>query len=630
MAFGQPALYDLVNKALMTTDCYSRDNGSVYCRFPGGRTSIPRGSYPVYWAMSVCDFFWSSGNVSAFEMLLPDVKYILDQQAKHFDSCLNYTCDFAFIGWDDRVGIGWSDTHAAGGEAFKAFAGLIIQAFREVGACLTAASKPKLAKEFSSTASRLAMKFRSVWSVNDLGLHSAAHAINAGIMTKIEAQQLVSQQFNDSVTICSLSPFNTYYIVQALANTGHHELALAAVNRCWGGITRLGHGCMWELFDPEWENFMHPGEKAPSRPSFCHPWSSGATAFLSKFILGVTASQPGFMSVDITPFVSAAYPTVQGTVPVVHGTHSLTLEAKYSPSSATSNATVHVGLQSPVHARAGFPLKSTDGCSLQNILVDGVVVAVHVTNRTGTQPQYGYTSPLPPGNHSVDVSYGSCSSSVRPPTPGSVWPFPDPPVYPIPSMTIDRDTRGNWTGRYGKDGYILFGFYPCPNHTIPECECPKRGPCPPNMGMDMVSFPPESFLHDITPLHGCGSYPVPVTDTGRTKDALTLLTNPSSGERGLGHISGGGDGSQGTYIDVNTKVGVRYELAVYLVASCSLSKTTPRIMDLETLNPLTPGMLIDDYENGVWLVMEYDRPLRVQLISIDGIGTASAVMISRH
>ena len=566
--------------------------------------------------------------MSAFEMLLPDIKYILNQQAMRFDSCLNYTCDYAFIGWDDRVGIGGAHKNAAGGEAYKAFSGLIIQAFREVSACLIAASKPQLAAEFSATAARLAVKFRSVWAVDDLGLHSAAHAINAGIMTETEAQKLVSQQFNDSVTICSLSPFNTYYIVQALANTGHYQLAVAAVNRCWGGITRLGRGCMWELFDPEWERFMQPGEKAPSRPSFCHPWSSGATAFLSKFILGVTASQPGFMSVDLTPFVSAIYPTVQGTVPVDNGTQSLSVKAEYASSSAASNATVHVRLQSPVPTRAGFPLRSGDGCSLKKILVDGVAVATHIANRTTMQMPYGYTSPLPPGNHSVLASYGTCSSSSRPLRTNGAWPFPDP-VYPIPSMTIDRDTRGNWTGRYGKDGYTLFGFYPCPNHTIPECRCPKRSPCPPNMGINLVSIPPHSFVRSITPVQGCGSKPVPLTDTGRTKDMMTLLTNPSGGKRGLGHISGGGDGSQGTYIDVNTTAGVRYELAVYLVASSSLSKTTPRIMDLETLNPLTPGMVVDDYASGVWLVMRYDRPLRVQLISIDGVGTASAVAISR-
>lgn len=64
VAFGQPAVYDLVRSALEITDCHSRYSpqgkpGQEVCRFPGGRTSIPHGSYPVYWTLSVCDYFWA-------------------------------------------------------------------------------------------------------------------------------------------------------------------------------------------------------------------------------------------------------------------------------------------------------------------------------------------------------------------------------------------------------------------------------------------------------------------------------------------------------------------------------------------------------------------------------------------
>ena len=96
----------------------------------------------------------------------------------------------------------------------------------------------------------------------------------------------------------------------------------------------------------------------------------------------------------------------------------------------------------------------------------------------------------------------------------------------------------------------------------------------------------------------------------------------------IGYVSGGGDGSQGTYLDVNTTAGIRYQLALYLVASSALSKTVPRVMDLDSLDPITPGMMLDNYAGGLWLVLEHDRPVRVQLISIDGIGTASAAMVS--
>ena len=48
------------------------------------------------------------------------------------------------------------------------------------------------------------------------------------------------------------------------------------------------------------------------------------------------------------------------------------------------------------------------------------------------------------------------------------------PVYPIPSMRIDRVTRGNWTQRYGKDGYSLFGFNKCMQQHCPEARSAGR------------------------------------------------------------------------------------------------------------------------------------------------------------
>jgi hypothetical protein len=70
-------------------------------------------------------------------------------------------------------------------------------------------------------------------------------------------------------------------------------------------------------------------------------------------------------------------------------------------------------------------------------------------------------------------------------------------------------------------------------------------------------------------------------------DAATLLTDPNmTGKSALGYVPGGGGGSQGTYTDVNTTASVHYELAVYMAASSTSSKIVPRVMDLETLDPL--------------------------------------------
>merc|ERR1739848_53771 len=88
------------------------------------------------------------------------------------------------------------------------------------------------------------------------GLHASANAINAGIATADEMEKIFSMNFNNSVTICSWSPFNQYWNLQALGNMGKMDYALASIRLCWGTMLTLGKGCFWELYSPEWSTFM--------------------------------------------------------------------------------------------------------------------------------------------------------------------------------------------------------------------------------------------------------------------------------------------------------------------------------------------------------------------------------------
>ena len=78
----------------------------------------------------------------------------------------------------------------------------------------------------------------------------------------------------------------------------------------------------------------------------------------------------------------------------------------------------------------------------------------------------------------------------------------------------------------------------------------------------------------------------------------TLLADPADSSKpgSLGYASGGGDGSQGLYLDVSTTPGVRYKLALYMVGSAGdLSIQFARIMDLLSLNPIAKGTKIANY-----------------------------------
>ena len=67
-------------------------------------------------------------------------------------------------------------------------------------------------------------------------LASASDAVNAKLTTAEEEQEIFSRLMNDSLTICQLSPFNTYWTLQALGNMGKKEQALWVIRHCYGGM----------------------------------------------------------------------------------------------------------------------------------------------------------------------------------------------------------------------------------------------------------------------------------------------------------------------------------------------------------------------------------------------------------
>ena len=646
-AFGSPQLYELTRLGLEVTDCHSPINKQgqqqhQVCRFPNGTVAMPAGSYPVYWTMSVMDFLWASGDVVEFNKLLPDVEAILDDQIKIFDQCLLTTasakvmtrerCNYEFIGWDDRTGIGGSNPMAADGEPFRVYNSLVTRAIRELADALNATGATAKAAHYRTAADGFAAKIRAAQPPDSFHVHSAAHAANAGIFDTPSAQAVAfAKSLNDSTSICSLSPFNTFYIVQALANLGHLEHAVAAVNHCWAPMTRLAHGCFLELFDPDWADAMHVGQKAPSRPSYCHPWSSGAIPFLSKFVLGVQPVTVGFESVTVTPFVSSAWPTLGGALPVHSGKGALNLNASFVAGTAGA-ATVTITTESPVPASIGLPVSAAAGCTLESI---GVLQGASTSATRSFGPAnlaYMFTASLAPGKHTAVGHYTGCATAAPAAKSSAVYPFPTP-AYPA-TVTLDSTTRGDWVGKYGSEAYALFGFDRGNSSLGGKHHKPSHHPAAAgSAAVDRTHIPTGSFVHSFSFASGCGDHPVPTYMAGLPGLAnATLLADPAgaSKPRSLGYASGGGDGSQGLYLDVNSTAGVKYQLAVYMVGSAGdLSIQVSRVMDLETLNPIAKGVKIAGYGAGQWLVLEYDRSLRVQLTSIDGLSTVSAAMVSK-
>ena len=185
-------------------------------------------------------------------------------------------------------------------------------------------------------------------------------------------------------------------------------------------------------------------------PSYCHPWSSGVTSYLSKFTLGLSPLSPGFASGYLaTPHVSAAHAYVSGAVPTPRG--RVALEASWDDASCTATVAVDappnlggaVGLprryasrrrqqrrqQPPAAATAtGAPASlggRHDGLQLRNLTVDGKSVPLDAAVPPAKLPEgasaewhawrhrhHAHTPWLTGRKHVVRATYAPCAAAA--------------------------------------------------------------------------------------------------------------------------------------------------------------------------------------------------------------------------
>lgn len=200
-------------------------------------------AYPLYWIESVIEYWRATGDKTVAIGLLKDARWIIDQRIADF---MDPDLDLVWMGWDDRLGNGWCG-HAAGDdcglEAHQTFASLVIRVCQDVCRALHDVGMDADADYYCRTAENFGARFRSSFSSGSQGLrlhgvHSAANAINAGLIKDEEMAKVVSDVLNNPANICSESPFNQFWILQALGNIPDMERALATIQLCWTPMVR--------------------------------------------------------------------------------------------------------------------------------------------------------------------------------------------------------------------------------------------------------------------------------------------------------------------------------------------------------------------------------------------------------
>lgn len=435
-------------------------------------------TYSLYWVLSLCDYFAWSGNAS----LVLDLSATVAAKLDHAASIWSNPTDLRFVGWDDRLGAGFSNASTVESQILYRF--LTIHAMADAGAALTAAGNSTLGLKFSQQAESL---FAQALVMHGQGLstHSAAALINTGLANDTLAAAIADTHLNDVTQICSLSNFNQYFLLNALGRAGRVTRALESISRCWGSEVQFGGTTFFEISDPSWPSILPllsplpGGENGPT--SSCHPWSSGAAPWMTGNLLGVRrpeARLANHAAMVVSPHLagigpgasrsgSVAIPPARGSgVILVHvgvsqhpdeatvvvnrgaGGGSDCIEVRLGVSATADNgmavdpsrAEVAVAASAPVAAR--FDLKC-DGSS--NHL--GLLVAQSVCLHAGQSATL--RAPLVP----IESRPIESQALLR----AQAAPFP-PASYPAQYLGVDHATQGDWLGKYGSKGYILLSF----------------------------------------------------------------------------------------------------------------------------------------------------------------------------
>lgn len=619
--------YDLIRKSLFETDSSHRNVVDDYIM-----------AYPLYWCLSVMDYFMATGDLDTVQKLIPDIMILLNRRIEDF---LDPNLDITWFGWDDRLGNGWcfhKHNDRCSREALLAFVSLVIRVCNDFRKVLRLLDMPLEAQKYQHLSNEMTSNLRRVpeWPLG-FGIHSATNAITAGIPTRAELNFWMNSTLNDSLTVCSFSQFNQYWILQGFGNADRMEHALASIKLCWGPMLKLGNGCFWEVSSPEWVSFMKDGDLAPHLPSYCHPWSSGVTAWLSHVMGGIQPLLPGYAEFLAAPYVSLQYHTVHAAITTPHG--KITVNATLSPNGmecspvflyravVTSPTRGIFGIRTKLWNRHG-EIKGVLHDLVQNDVVPGTILSrdyvIQLLGDSARTQNHLYLPIEESGTHTIKARYRSLASCRVEQRQGNnsdgsrMAPFPDP-KYPTKNPNLDRDSQGDGLFRYGREGYLLLG-----------CD---------SEGNDVNHLP--WFISNITiRRHGFPGW-LPFLDrefVGVSMDnpvylPLYLATNHTVSQRALGMVGlddGGGGDINCIFVDIVTvpTISRTFSVSLYLVAKSNKNQHAIRVMDLQSLNIIAPTLLISNYERGVWWTVEYNKSIRLKFMNMKGIHLSAIAFAS--
>jgi len=279
--------------------------------------------YSAYWVMGEADYYRHVGDAAYLHSIHDGLIQLLDYMAGELDAdslFVNSRKSWPFVDWSPGLFADNPETRRATQlEFYKAFSdgawllresgdAAAAEKFESRAAAVKKSAQEKLLDPQTST-------FGARWQTNAMAIYSGAATEQ---QTVAIWQHVLSQPSQFMIT-----PYYNFYVISAMAQSGHRREALDWIRKYWGGMVAEGATSFWEGYDPAWpKDDFHANLQADDGKgyfvSLAHGWSSGPTAWLSEQVLGVRPTAPGFRSVMIRPDLMGLE-WAKGSVPAPQG-----------------------------------------------------------------------------------------------------------------------------------------------------------------------------------------------------------------------------------------------------------------------------------------------------------------------
>jgi len=279
--------------------------------------------YSAFWVMGQADYYRHIGDAKYLHSIHDPLLHLLDFMSGELDDrklFANMRKSWPFVDWSP-------DLNADTAEARRATQFEFYRAFSEGAWLLREAGDAAGADKYQALAAEMrdaARKYLLDPQTNTFGgrWQSNAMAIYSGVTDPSQTTVIWDRVLSHPPGFV-ITPYYNFYVISAMAQSGHRTEALDWIRKYWGGMVAEGASSFWEAYDLSWpkDNF-HRSLQADNTEgyyvSLAHGWSSGPTAWLSEEILGIRPTAAGFKEANIRPDL-AGLAWARGAVPTPRG-----------------------------------------------------------------------------------------------------------------------------------------------------------------------------------------------------------------------------------------------------------------------------------------------------------------------